>query len=474
MSHKAILTFGALALAWPAQGLADITASQLWDIWQGDGALSMRAAEVEMRRDGLSLMGVTVGLGDGDTRGTFLIERLDMTDTDAATVEIAVPDPVRFTGAGLPEMAALIVDYSEAEITADRSGARISYALDAPQIAVELSGGGAQVSALDYVLEDVTAALEAGARLDQPLSVQSSVARVDGTIETSAREGQTGGSRVSFTATELQGTMAADRPDQLVGGDPSSVLADFETSTSFTDLELQIDGDSPQGPVTAEVNLGAGQIASAATGGVLTSDVDTRDIVIGTTGGRMPAMPDALSIGTLAYSLTLPVAADQDGPLSLSLTADAIAPAETLWSLLDPGKELPRDPASLTLSLSAIARPSAEPGPGLGAQSPFDIRSFELQELDLSVLGAQVTGSGQVDQPLDQRAAEGQVTLVATGLLELIGTLAALGILPPEQELGARMGLAFATVPLPGGAGLKTELVFGPDGAIRLNGMQVR
>lgn len=109
---------------------------------------------------------------------------------------------------------------------------------------------------------------------------------------------------------------------------------------------------------------------------------------------------------------------------------------------------------------------------------PFDISSFELPRLLLQVGAASLTGSGRFDlaegalerMTDDLPEGEGSFVFDLRGGNALLGRLAAIGLIPADQQFMAQMMMNALGRPVAEDH-LRSEVQVGPGGAIQVNGM---
>jgi hypothetical protein len=116
------------------------------------------------------------------------------------------------------------------------------------------------------------------------------------------------------------------------------------------------------------------------------------------------------------------------------------------------------------------------------AGSPFgEIHALTVNALTLAIAGARLTGAG--DFTFDNAdmstfpgmpRPEGALDLQLTGGNTLMDTLVAMGLLPEEQAMGARMMLGLFARPGSGPDSLTSRIEITPDGQLLANGQRLR
>ena len=150
-------------------------------------------------------------------------------------------------------------------------------------------------------------------------------------------------------------------------------------------------------------------------------------------------------------SLVMP-GPDLSGPAVATLIVDLSGAAKLLVNILDP-KE-------------------AE---NIGDQPPGELDALDINELKLSAVGAELTGNGALtfDNSAGVPKPLGAVDLQLTGANALIDKLVAMGFVPEDQAMGARMMMGLFAVPT-GEDALSSKIEFKEDGGVYANGQRVQ
>ncbi|MGB3409461.1 MAG: DUF2125 domain-containing protein, partial [Jannaschia sp.] len=116
-----------------------------------------------------------------------------------------------------------------------------------------------------------------------------------------------------------------------------------------------------------------------------------------------------------------------------------------------------------------------DPEARASAGAPGELKTLDLNPLQVSLAGAELTGEGSVEFPTPGPVPQpvGSVTLSLTGGLALIDKLVALGFLPPEQAAFAK-GMAGVVARPVGEDALESLIEFTPGGGITANGMPLQ
>jgi len=160
---------------------------------------------------------------------------------------------------------------------------------------------------------------------------------------------------------------------------------------------------------------------------------------------------------------------------------------EGIWSMFDPAGQLPRDPATVILDIAGKGRwlvdifdPEVQPEDAPG-EIPGEIESLTIGNLEVSAGGARLSGEGAFEfdnsgtGPFAPAPSPfGAASLELTGGNTLLDTLVAMGLIPQEQAMGARMMLGLFARPGDGPDTLVSTIEVGRDGSISANGQRIR
>lgn len=194
---------------------------------------------------------------------------------------------------------------------------------------------------------------------------------------------------------------------------------------------------------------------------------------------EMP-FPVAASADSTALSIDIPLAQSATpSPFSASVAYQGVSVDESLWAMVDPGQAIPRTPAAVLIDLSGTVQLFVDlmsMDPETMMAPPGELRDLTLNNLQLSFGGAELTGSGDVDFAPGQMIPMpvGAVNLSLTGANSLIQSLSEGGLLPPQQAGMARGMLGMFAIPGAGADSYSSTIEFLPGGAITANGVPLQ
>lgn len=215
--------------------------------------------------------------------------------------------------------------------------------------------------------------------------------------------------------------------------------------------------------------------------------VSNTGIDMSMSGSEIPLPEIAIGMGEFGFSFLMPVAkSDEPGDIGMNFTLRDLSVSDMIWSMIDAGGQLPHDPATLILDLSGKANwlfdifdPEAAE---MDMEIPGELHALDINEMELTVAGASLTGMGTFTFDMDDLqsfdgmpAPTGALDLKLVGGNGLMDTLVAMGLLPEDQAMGARMMMGLFARPGDGEDTLTSKIeIDGATGAISANGQRLQ
>jgi hypothetical protein len=492
-----------LALSSPAR--ADITASEVWAEMQRQAAVAGLLLSADVRQLGRDLVLDRPKLhlsADGAT--ALRLDRLVLRETADGSVAVLLPDRFPIT-LDLPP-GALPTDprtltFSAAvpglEIEVDDLGTDAAFRVNAPSASLALDPGAfapGEDASLTLALADLTLTHRqrlgaTGSTVDTRLTLGT--LHADGLI--AVRGGERASASIDLSALVGRAVIDID-PSQLQ--DP---MATVRQLLSGMDTDHRIDLLLEHGPIAATFTLvddlpGPEDVRIASDAGRASLQADQTGIAaeVTTTGVRLAAVLDDpevpfrdLDLGyqELALGASLGISkaiAAED--YAVFARMEGLTLAEAVWAAFDPDAVFPRDPMTAALALSGqmVEKPlTAELA--FGDAAPVDVLSMSLDDLRLSGLGVDLTGTGALTFDNSDLvtfdgapAPEGTLAFAATGITALLDKAAAAGMIPIEELTGLRFGLAFIAKPDAADPDSLTSRIEFRDKSLYLNGIKLR
>lgn len=479
--------------------LADVTAEQVWENWREQlsvyGQDGLTIGDQSSSRGELTISDLALSMSDGDTAIDALMSRLVFTENRDGTVTVTLPEeyPITITKVGQEDRyrIVLLLRMVGGEMTVSGDPEAMTYAMRADR----------------YTLS-VDEAIEAGEPM--PLVVQINANNLSGN-QAVTENGDLRDIAFDFTSDSVD--ILLDVQDGSDHIELSSLVTGLGLAGNAT-MPIDYDANNPEdiyskgfavdfrytadssGAIAAVTDYsGTTNITSSASDGLFAIAVDkdslaveakTTGLAITLAGGQVP-LPVDFSIGEYGFSLDMPMAkTDEPVGFSAGFNLTDLAINDMIWSMFDPAGLLPHDPATIQIGLTGTARllfdllDPAQTAMIARADAPGELHSLSLDNLRVSVAGAELTGGGSFDfdnadlQTFDGiPRPTGQVSLDVIGLNKLLDTIVAMGFVPEDEIMGARMMMGmFADVV--GDDHLTSKFEVTEDGQVLANGQRIR
>ncbi|WP_299966581.1 DUF2125 domain-containing protein [uncultured Roseobacter sp.] len=494
----------ALAMAPAAQ--ADITAQDVWRDWQayfvGLGQ-TLEATEVD-EGDALVLTDLTFSSTNPGNDGETVIRlgQITFQETDDGSVDILVPEVMSATietllpeaepvvmrfDLRLQDMAAnvtgvpteMVTTYSAREITAELADPTIEgdaepMDIDGLFTLTDLSGttettvGGTR----SYVQDLDAGAMLYNLEIDDPDS--DGRMSIAGTLNTLASDSR---STVPLAVVGAEGM--ADLLDAGMNVDGSFTYQDGSTAFSL------VDGNDGTQQMSAQTSTEGGTLGVSMAEDGLTYDIAGQGLAAVLSLPDFP-VPITLDMEEARFNLTMPVRQSETAEeVALGLTLDAFTLSDALWALFDPQGTLPRDPGTIALDLTGTARllldildPTAAEAMAVPGATVAEIETLDINTLEIALAGAALTGTGAFtfdnSDPTAPARPSGAADLMLKGGNALLDGLVAIGLLPEDNAIGARMMMGMLAVPGDAPDTLNSRIEVTEEGHIIANGQRIR
>lgn len=496
MRALSIVAFGACLGASPA--LAELTAKQVWQEWKSFGQSFGQEITGTETMDGnvLSVTDVTILMDTPEVKITGTLDALTFTERSDGSVAIGFPEvypaTIEMTPAlGEPGSMTLVTKHTGLEVLASGTPGETEYDFTAESLNLTLRDARAEGTpvdmTMDFALTQIAGQYQMKAGALIKLFGGMTAASLAATLQAQDPEN---GTQVDWktNADDLKVTLDYDLPEMADLTNFSAMLKAGTKASVIYDI-------GPMEYQMAVVENGETmQLQGAATAANLKVDADDSlryrgsqtGVNLSISGSEIPLPQVTLAMAESAFDLLVPIGTS-DAPQDFGLVTkiEGLSISEQLWSMFDPSGALPRDPATLVIDLAGKAKwlvdifdPKVAETTPLAMANPGELHALKVNELKLSVMGADLTGSG--DFTFDNTGAaavpglpqpEGTLNLKLVGARTLMGTLTQLGLLPPEQAMGAQMMLGMLARPGDGPDTLVSEITVGKDGTVMANGL---
>ncbi|MGB7319324.1 MAG: DUF2125 domain-containing protein [Planktotalea sp.] len=485
---------------------ADVTANDIWADWKSylSGFGYSVDAQESMSGDTLTVtdLNMTVPMPEGTGSFAITLSSIDFVENGDGTVDVVFPEvmPMVFAGKGPEdELVKGSIEHTTKNMKMRASGVpdQVTYTYTADQLGMALTeltvdGDALPMDALkaEFVSNNVsgTSVMEPGAlrKIVQEMTLGESTYQVNFQAPDSS-DGVVVNGKIASMAFSGE-TLIPEAIDPQNMADAMNkgfaVNGGFSYTGSTAEFAVTDGGDTMGGSssaASAQINVAMNKDALEYTGG-------SKDTTLNIMGGEIP-LPIAVNFGEVAFKLLMPVAkAEEPSDFAFGLTLGDFETSEDLWSMLDPGKVLPRDPATIAIDLTGKAKmlfdffdPEQMQAVENGETVPAELNAVTLNKLLLSIAGAQLSGTG--DFTFDNSDLEtfdgmpkptGGIDLSLLGGNGLMDKLVQMGLLPQEQAMGARMMMGLFARPGEGEDSLTSKIEINAEGHILANGQRIQ
>ncbi|WP_297772242.1 DUF2125 domain-containing protein [uncultured Roseovarius sp.] len=506
MSVFRSLAVSALVIAFSGSAaLADLSADQVWQDWKAYLEDLGYRVDSDESRSGETLtirdLAMEIALPEDQGAVSMRMGQVEFVENGDGTVSVVLPETIPIAIAASDDEAQQVTATMEVTHTALEmvvSGTRdaMEYDYDAEAVTMaltELQAGDEtpEIRAAQIRLENLsgksqTALGEAARTVQQNMTAGPVTYDLDFTDPT---EGGTLVFSGSLARANFAG--AGTIPDSFDAEDIAAALRDgfqfdsrMEYETGSTAYRFEDAGDVLEGTNSSEsgslkTSIGPDGLRYGGAGDGVKMAISASD---------MP-FPVNLSMARMAFDIAMPVIeseAMQDYALGLEFSEFTMP--EQLWSMFDPGAQLPRDPATLLIDLSGKGRlffdlldPEQVANIEGNEAAPGEVESLTLHDLTLELAGAKLTGEGAFTFDATDTtsfggapAPEGALDLRLVGGNGLLDQLITMGLVPQDQATGVRMMMGLFARPGPGEDELVSKIEVTEDGQVLANGQRIK
>ena len=268
------------------------------------------------------------------------------------------------------------------------------------------------------------------------------------------------------------------------------LAAGFAFDGAFTyqngTMAFQFTGDGENAQVNSSSESGSFNVAMSEA--AIKHIIGAKGQSVNITGGDVPFPIDMKFAESLLKIITPVSKSDETRDFAIGLTLGGFETSDMIWGLIDPAGQLPRDPATVAFDLSGKGKlgfdlmdPEQSAALERGEiENPGEIESLSLNNLEVTAAGASLTGTGafEFDFPTvmatqGMQGTDGALDLRVSGANGLMDKLVAMGLLPEDQAMGARMMMGMFAIP-DGDDVLKSRIEMKPDGQVLANGQRLK
>ncbi|MCC5974518.1 MAG: DUF2125 domain-containing protein, partial [Rubellimicrobium sp.] len=454
--------------------LADLSAQDVWESWKDNLSMAVGddlavGGEV-FAGDVLTVSDIVVTSDTGTEVVVVTINSMTFTEQGDGSVSVNMSEeiPIVVTSLlwdGSESVVNMAVRHQGLDITVSGSPEVQTYALSADRYAISL----------DEVIEEGNESEASGSAVFNDLSMVYTL--VYGDLQGIEFEMSAGSLDLLFNLVDPWSELSVD-----IAGQVQDIVADFVALVPM-DPELEPEDMFANGLAFSGGYSfgGTGYFANVSEWGMETIVALTVDsgetefaidadalgysavsfgIAVEVEGDMMP-MPVSATLGEYGAAFFMPLAASEEpAEFGFGLTLADLVVSDDLWGMVDPMGVFSRDPATFILDLTGTAQlfvgisdPDELMMMGMMGDVPGELVSLSLNDLVVAIGGAQLSGNGAFTFDNEDYATfggfprpEGALTLQVNGANRLLDSLDAMGMLPPEELMGARMMLGLFTV----------------------------
>ncbi|MEO9685706.1 MAG: DUF2125 domain-containing protein [Tateyamaria sp.] len=397
-------------------------------------------------------------------------------DTFAATVTYEQTDPV-MTATGDPD--ALTYDYKSPKLSMELADLTVN----GTPISSDVARIGVNMTDIAYTLKTSVAELR---NIEQAMTLGA----LGYDLAFADPEGD-GNVKLAGEITGITVSGSGDLPTDSNPNDLNAMLNDglgFQANLASVGGNFSLSFSSPDGSGTANSASEGGEINLAIDTDGLLYNAMQRNVDFNMLVTEFP-LPLSFSANEVGTGIVMPLQkAPEEQGFGFNLSLGDFTMSDVIWSLFDPSNQLPRDPASLLVDLSGKAKvlfDFLDPTQALVLEqtgaAPGELNALTLNKLELDAAGAKLTGSGDftfdnsdlttfdgVPRPL------GGLDLSLVGGNGLLDKLVAMGLVPEQQAMGARLMMGLFAVPGDAPDTLDSRIEINPEGHVLANGQRIR
>ena len=489
MSNWSILGMsGAALLAVTGSALADVSPEDVWQSWQDMSKSTGQIITAEsVTRDGDTLVvsNLTMTSATPDAKVDGSMAELRFTDAGDGTVLVEMPPeyPITMTlpaGPDRPKPVEIALDISQegAVLTASGDPDAVNYDLTAPSMKIKLNridGVASQNLTVEATLADIN-----GSYATDATATMTSAFTIGGIALAVLGGDETGEVRLTSAIKDVTVMGSGAMMGAMGGPDFMAALTAGAKSASqitYGSADFDIEMTAPAGPSTVKGTSQSGMISASIGAEGLDYALSQKGVSMTVTSAEMPLPNMAANFDELAFGIKMPlVSSDTAQPFAFTTKLTNVALSDEIWAMFDPASALPRDPLNLIIDTEGMMRITKAPDPQNPSDIPAQLDSMTLKELQLSVAGAELTGTGtgQMDYPAaGDPVPSGSFDLKLTGANALMDNLVAAGFLAADQLMMPRMMLAMVGLPDPAGGDSLISKIEIKDKGVFANGQKL-
>ena len=481
---------------------AEVTAQDVWSDWK-DYMTSVGyevAGNESQSGDTLTItdLSMSITMPGADGRAAFTMNSLAFVGNSDGTVTVNLPStmPLHISGKDGGEEMDVTVNYTQSghSMTVSGDPGDINYEYSASQIGITLASFNFEGQAMPPEMARFALTLT---NVQTKSHVKTSGVReysqtmsMDSLTYDAAFDDPDSDDGGTFTGSvvDLTFTGSGVIPPNMNSGDFAAMMkagfaldGTFEYASGNSNVNAVGDGEN----FTMVTSSQGGRLGVAMNSQHLAYDLGQKGTSINVTTNQLP-FPVSAEMSEIGLKLDMPIGvSDEEQNFALSVKLGDFTTSEMIWGLVDPGKVLPRDPASVIVDLAGKVKVLANfMDPAVIATlsgPPGEINALTINQLLVSAVGAKLTGTG--DFTFNNAdlvsfggvpAPAGVAELQLSGANGVMDKLIQMGLLAEAEAMPARMMMGMLAVPGEGEDSLVSKIEIGEDGSISANGQRIK
>lgn len=502
MSHLSKFTsISATAIFFAMPAYAEVSAAQVWGAWQefiGNSGMTTSVGTATESGGTITVTDFTASLKFPDGAYTQTIPEIKFQSLGNGTVAITMsPEyPIIFSADQGKDTAVeikMLVQTDALTAIASGSAETTQYDITAGAIKVlmdEIMAEGDKIPMdVEVAFQDITGqyVTELGElrQIRQKFDARQAIFGVNLEVPESGDKMVASGIIKDISSQSVMNLLTSGMGSDLAAALRDGMSMDGAFEHGEMTFSFDIDADGEQAVIDGLAGAGSAAFKMGADG--LGYSAGTDDFAMTMSGSEIPFPKIDVSLAQYSTDFFMPVMkSEEPSEFRLAMNIKDLTVNDEIWNAFDPMAQLPRDPATIGFSMEGTARLfldifDPEQTEGRGDDAPGEINSVSLSDLVVSVLGAKLTGMGAFTFDNSDLttfdgmpAPTGSVDLTLVGANGLIDKLVAMGFVPDDQAMGARMMLGLFARPADGPDTLKSKIEVNGDGSISANGQRLR
>lgn len=481
---------GAALLVATGTAWADVTPEEVWQSWQ-DMSKSMGqvigAENVQRDGDTLIVSNITLTSTTPEAQVDGNLAELRFTDAGDGTVLVEMPPeyPITMTlpvGPDRPKPVEIALDIIQegAVLIASGDPDAVVHDLTAPEMKIKLNridGVAAQNLMVEATLADIK-----GSYSNDATATMTSDFTIGGIALAIVGGDETGELRMTSAIKDIAVTGSGTMMGALGGPDFMAALtggAKSATTITYGSADFDVEVTAPEGPSSLIGTSESGMISGSFGAEGLDYAASQKGLSMTVTSAEMPVPNMALKFDELAFGIKMPlVPSDTSQPFAFTTKLTNMSLSDEIWAMFDPMAALPRDPLNLVIDTEGMMKVTnaLTPNPQNPSEIPAQLDSMTLKALQLSLAGAELTGTGagKMEYPAgSDPLPSATFDLKLTGANGLMDRLVTAGFLAAEDLMMPRMMLAMVGVPDPAGGDSVVSKIEVKDKGVFANGQKL-